>query len=142
MSIESFISAEGLVEAGGGGGRAGVGAPAQLQPVASARALTSVPWAASSTSTSLSSAPFPSYAFSAHSAGAQFHHHHNHLHNTDSVHPYSDSCPDVSPTSNLALKRRGPNMADRDGITRIPDRAWTIALDYLELGEVRWGEGG
>lgn len=32
--------------------------------------------------------------------------------------------------------RRGLGTTEKIGITRIPDRAWTIALDYLELGEV------
>lgn len=32
--------------------------------------------------------------------------------------------------------RRGLGSTEKIGITRIPDRAWTIALDYLELGEV------
>lgn len=37
-----------------------------------------------------------------------------------------------------AVSRRasGAGMVDRIGISRMPDRAWTIALDYLELGEV------
>lgn len=36
------------------------------------------------------------------------------------------------------LTRRGSGslFLDRIGITRIPDRAWTITLDYLDLGEV------
>eukprot|EP00904_Undaria_pinnatifida_P005486 jgi/Undpi1/2067/HiC_scaffold_12.g05453.m1 len=37
-----------------------------------------------------------------------------------------------------SLGRRGSGagfVAEKIGITRIPDRAWTIALDYLELGE-------
>lgn len=36
----------------------------------------------------------------------------------------------------LSRRASGSIFADRVGITRIPDRAWTIALDYLELGEV------
>ncbi|CAM9784615.1 unnamed protein product, partial [Ectocarpus sp. 13 AM-2016] len=35
----------------------------------------------------------------------------------------------------LSRRASGSIFADRVGITRIPDRAWTIALDYLELGE-------
>ncbi|CAM9289461.1 unnamed protein product, partial [Ectocarpus sp. 6 AP-2014] len=35
----------------------------------------------------------------------------------------------------MSRRASGLIFADRVGITRIPDRAWTIALDYLELGE-------
>lgn len=32
-------------------------------------------------------------------------------------------------------KKRGSGAEEKLGIYKIPDRAWTIALDYLELGE-------
>lgn len=37
----------------------------------------------------------------------------------------------------FARKASGSGFVEKIGITRIPDRAWTIALDYLDLGEVR-----
>ena len=42
-----------------------------------------------------------------------------------------------TPTRGSQLTRRmsGSGLTEKIGITRIPDRAWTIALDYLELGE-------
>lgn len=36
----------------------------------------------------------------------------------------------------LGRKASGSGFVEKMGITRIPDRAWTIALDYLDLGEV------
>lgn len=38
----------------------------------------------------------------------------------------------------LARRGSGGPFVDRIGITRMPDRAWTITLDYLDLGEVGW----
>lgn len=42
----------------------------------------------------------------------------------------------IRPGGGLSRRGSGSVFVDKVGITRIPDRAWTIALDYLDLGEV------
>ena len=42
----------------------------------------------------------------------------------------------VRPGGGLSRRGSGSVFLDKVGITRVPDRAWTIALDYLDLAEV------